>query len=83
MDLMMVNDMQSIRQNERGTVLIIALVMLASLTLISTAAVDSAVMGLRISRNVEEQINAGVETVPVVVCIQVDVSKVNPEVDVR
>ncbi len=43
---------------ESGTVLVIALVMLASLTLIAVAGVDSASMGLRISRNVEEQMNA-------------------------
>jgi len=50
--------MKSIHQRQNGTVLVVALVMLAALTLMSTAAVDSAVMGLRISRNVEEQVNA-------------------------
>ena len=50
--------MNSTAKKQQDAVLIIALVMLAALTLMSTAAVDSSVMGLRISRNVEEQVNA-------------------------
>ena len=48
----------TLAKRQQGTALVIALVMLTSLTLISTASVDSAVMGLRIARNVEEQANA-------------------------
>lgn len=50
--------MKQLRHKQAGTVLIIALIMLASLTMLSMSSVDSAVMGLRISRNVEEQSNA-------------------------
>ena len=50
--------MKNFRQKQTGTVLVIALIMLASLTMISMSSVDSAVMGLRISRNVEAQSNA-------------------------
>ncbi len=45
-------------RRQSGTVLVIALVMLASLTLIAVAGVDSSSMGLRLARTVEEQINA-------------------------
>ena len=43
---------------QQGTVLVIALVMLASLSMISLAAVDSAVLGMHIARNTEEKMNA-------------------------
>ena len=44
--------------HQAGAVLIVALIMLASLTMIAVAGVDSSSMGLRIARNVEEQSNA-------------------------
>lgn len=43
---------------EQGTVLVISLIMLASLSMISLAAVDSAVLGMHIARNTEEKMNA-------------------------
>jgi Tfp pilus assembly protein PilX len=46
------------RPRERGTVLVIALILLASLTLMATGAVQSAIMGLRIASNSEETTNA-------------------------
>ncbi|MGR8919700.1 MAG: pilus assembly PilX family protein [Gammaproteobacteria bacterium] len=43
---------------QTGVALVISLVMLASLTLIAVAGVDSSSMGLRLARIVEEQANA-------------------------
>lgn len=44
--------------NQQGTALVISLIMLASLSMISLAAVDSAVLGMHIARNTEEKMNA-------------------------
>ena len=48
----------AVRRRERGTALVISLIMLAGLTLMATEAVQSAVMALKISRNGEEAANA-------------------------
>ena len=50
--------MKKLPHNEQGTVLVISLIMLASLSMISLAAVDSAVLGMHIARNTEEKMNA-------------------------
>lgn len=47
-----------ISPRQQGAVLVIALIMLASLSLMATGAVQTAVMGLKIARNTEEAANA-------------------------
>lgn len=44
--------------SQTGAVLVVVLVMLASMTLMATAAVESSIMGIRISRNVEDTADA-------------------------
>lgn len=41
-------------RGQQGVVLVIVLILLASMTLMATAGVQSSIMGLKISRNVEE-----------------------------
>jgi hypothetical protein len=48
----------SVSRRQDGVVLVIVLVLLASMTLMATAGVQSSIMGLKISRNVEEIANA-------------------------
>lgn len=52
--------MNTVRTPHRqdGVVLVIVLILLASMTLMATAGVQSSIMGLKISRNVEEVANA-------------------------
>lgn len=45
-------------QKQQGTVLVISMIMLASLSMLSLASVDSAILGMHIAKNTEEKMNA-------------------------